>query len=101
MSIKFLSDKSAQFINDTTGIITPYTGLSTAMVDTAYATWLLSNPPPPPPPATVMIVALPQSDPGVTGALHLVNNTLFVSNGPTGAAIQIGTTGPTGQSHAV
>ena len=101
MSIKFLSDKSAQFINDTTGVITPFSGISTAMVDAAYATWLLSNPPLPPPPAPMMIIALPTADPGVTGALHLVNNTLLVSQGPSAKAIQIGTTGPTGQASAI
>jgi hypothetical protein len=100
MSIKFLTPLSAQFINDTTGVITPFSGISTAMVDAAYANWLLSNPPSPIALPT-SIIMLPTSDPGVTGALHLVNNTLLVSRGPSAKAIQIGTTGPTGQAQAI
>lgn len=97
MSIKFLSPTSAEFIQDFPPYgMTGYVGISTAMVDTAYAAFLLLNPPPPPPPAAVQIIALPQYNPGITGALHLVGNTIFVSAGPTGAAVQIGATGPTG-----
>jgi hypothetical protein len=41
-------------------------------------------------------LAVPVSNPGATGALFIASNTLFVSQGPTGAAVQIGATGPTG-----
>ena len=97
MTIKFLSPTSARFIQD----IAPYgvtgcTGNSTADIDTAYAAWLILNPLPPPPPAPITILALPTYNPGITGALHLINNTLLVSNGPSASAVQIGTTGPTG-----
>lgn len=42
------------------------------------------------------ILAFPTTNPGVTGAPFIASNTLFVSQGLTGAAVQIGTTGPTG-----
>ena len=97
MSIKWLTGAgtSAIFTNDTTGAATGCTGASTSAIDGAYAAWLVVNPPPP----TILpisLIMLPTSNPGITGAIHIVNNTLYVSQGPSAAAVQIGTTGPTG-----
>lgn len=86
---------SATFISETTPrTVTGSTG-TTAQIDAAYAAWLLLHPEPPIV-LPVTIIQLPTSNPGITGALHLVGNTLFVSAGPTGTAVQIGSTGPTG-----
>ena len=95
MSIKFLNPLSAIFTNDTTGGSTGCTGTTPAAIDAAYTAWLVVNPPPP----TILpisLIMLPTSNPGITGAIHIVNNTLYVSQGPSAAAVQIGTTGPTG-----
>ena len=95
MGIKFFNPLSAVFTNDTTGASTGCTGATPATIDAIYATWIISNPPPPVV-APTLVHALPTSNPGLTGALYLANNTLYVSQGPTGAAVQIGATGPTG-----
>ena len=71
-----------------------------AQIDAAYALWSVGKIPPPPP-APISIHALPSSDPGMTGALFIVNNTLKVSQGPAGTAIQVGATGPTGQAAVI
>lgn len=84
----------AIFTDDRTGAHTGCTGTQ-AQIDTAYAAWFLLHPEPP----IILpntIISLPTANPGITGALHLVNNTLQVSQGPVAAAIQIGSTGPTG-----
>ena len=66
-----------------------------AQIDAAYVAWIAIHPSPPVV-VPISIISIPTSNPGITGALHIVNNTLYVSQGPSAAAVQIGTTGPTG-----
>ena len=87
---------NARFVAENgSGAATGCTGTA-AQIDAAYIAWIAQYPLPPLPPAAVTIIAVPTSNPGITGALHIVNNTLYVSQGPSAAAVQIGTTGPTG-----
>ena len=85
--------------DDNSGAQTGTTGTQ-AQLDAAAAAWQLLHPPPhvvlP-----ISYIQLPTSNPGITGALHIINNTLLVSQGPSASAVQIGTTGPTGGAAAI
>ena len=86
------------FADDGTNASTGATGTQTQL-DTAYAAWILLHPAPPIV-LPVTLLQLPTSNPGITGAVHVINNTLYISQGPSVAAVQIGTTGPIGSTGA-
>ena len=65
------------------------TGAVQAAAATAYTgTWNYG--------AVNNVILIPNADPGVTGMVFAVNNTLKISQGVGKVAIQVGATGPTG-----
>lgn len=94
MAINFNLDGSVTFFSESGDGATQRVAAGTDWLP-LYTVFQAAHVGAPPSPAPVAIFALPQTDPGQTGAVFIVNNTLKVSQG-NAAAVQIGSTGPVG-----
>lgn len=99
MALVFNRDGSVTFLADdgSNAKQTIVAGTPEATWLPQYATFQAAHSAPavltPPPPS---LFVFPQTDPGVTGAAFIANNTLKVSLGSNPVAVQIGATGATG-----